>query len=239
MKTPVLVSAHRRETPAAIRSAAALGADFVEFDVRRLRDGRFIVAHDQPADAPATHGASTATELLGIDTLLDTLVELPGVGAHVDLKLGSPPRPDEVDGWLDVVGRAVDRLGAERVLVTTGRPVLAHALRGWARTRGVDLLVGLSVGTSLAGLRPRDAWRSLRAQLTPEGQLEASGAGALCAHHVLALLRLRRLARRRGLRLIVWTVDSRLGLRWWTRPGATWLVVTNDPETALRRRDGR
>ena len=37
----------RENTPAAFRSAVALGADWVELDLRRTRDGEIVVLHDQ------------------------------------------------------------------------------------------------------------------------------------------------------------------------------------------------
>ena len=58
------------------------------------------------------------------------------------------------------------------------------------------------------------------------------------AHHVLARLGVAAYARRRGLPLLVWTVDTPGSLRYWTRPGRAWLVTTNQPGLALKVRSG-
>ncbi|MEX0427149.1 glycerophosphodiester phosphodiesterase [Nocardioides sp. DS6] len=234
---PVLVSAHRcgagddpqgENSLHALEHSVALGADFVEFDVRRRADGHLIVAHDLPDDG---------VQVLAYDALLESLDDR--AGAHIDLKFGSPAELYDQLGacWeVEVVKRALKRLSPDRVVATTGRERAARALRDWADAEGVPLLVGLSIGSSLRGLAPRAAAASLLRQLAPEERLARSGANVLCANHGLALLRLRRVARRRGLRLLVWTVDAPALLRWWMRPGAAWMVTTNHPALALRDR---
>lgn len=241
-KQPVLVSAHRcgagddpqgENSLHALEHSVALGVDFVEFDVRRRADGHLIVAHDRPDDG---------VQVLAYDDLLARLSDR--AGAHIDLKFGSPPELYERLGacWeVEVVKRALKQLPADRVVATTGRVPAARALRDWADAEGLDLAVGLSIGSSLRGLGVRDAVASLRRQLAPERRFVQSRADVVCANHGLALLRLRRFARAHGLRLMVWTVDHPALLRWWTRPGSAWIVVTDHPALALRdrRRAGR
>ena len=236
-KTPVLVSAHRcgagddprgENSLHALEHSVALGADFVEFDVRRRADGHFIVSHDLPDDD---------VQVLAYDDLLATLDGR--IGAHIDLKFGSPPELYREIGacWeVEVVKRALQQLPAARIVATSGRERGVRALREWAQAEGIDLAVGLSIGSSLRGLRPREAARSLLQQLTPDQRFARSRANVVCANHGLALLRLRRFARTHGLRLMVWTVDQPALLRWWTRPGAAWVVITNHPALALRDR---
>jgi glycerophosphoryl diester phosphodiesterase len=79
-----LVIAHRgahgpgvpENTPAACERAIALGADMVEFDVRRSSNGRLIVSHDPPAldttdDAPAlAEVLDLCRDRIGIDVEL-------------------------------------------------------------------------------------------------------------------------------------------------------------------------
>jgi len=239
---PVLVSAHRcgagddpqgENSLHALEHSVALGADFVEFDVRRRPDGQLIVAHDRPDDG---------VQVLAYDTLLEALGDR--AGAHIDLKFGSPKELyDELGAcWeVEVVRRALKHLPADRIVATTGRDRAARALHDWARAEGLPLLVGLSIGSSLRGLTPRAAAASLLRQLTPDARFDACGADVVCANHGLALLRLRRFARRRGLKLLVWTVDSPALLRWWMRPGRAWMVTTDHPALALRdrRRSGQ
>jgi glycerophosphoryl diester phosphodiesterase len=119
-------------------------------------------------------------------------------------------------------------------VVTTGSDRAVRAVRAWADGRGLDLLVGLSIGRGVRGLPVREQLRILREDLRPGRRLRASGATVVAANHWLALFGVARIARREGLRLLVWTVDGRAGLRWWLRPGRAWLVTTNHPALALR-----
>ncbi|MEP9383216.1 glycerophosphodiester phosphodiesterase [Nocardioides sp. KR10-350] len=236
-KQPVLVSAHRcgagddplgENSLHALEHSVALGVDFVEFDVRRRADGHLIVAHDLPDDG---------VEVLAYDALLDTLGDR--AGAHIDLKFGSPDELYDSLGacWeVEVVKRALKRLPAERIVATSGRERGVRALREWAESEGIPLNVGLSIGSSLRGLGVRRAVRSLFRQLAPEQRFARSRANVVCANHGLALVRLRRFARKHRMRLMVWTVDEAALLRWWTRPGSAWMVVTNHPALALRDR---
>lgn len=235
--TEVLVSAHRcgagddplgENSLHALEHSVALGVDFVEFDVRRRADGHLIVSHDRPDDG---------VQVLAYDAILESLGDR--AGAHIDLKFGSPAELYDQPAacWeVEVVKRALARLSPDRVVVTAGRERAVRALRDWGEAEGISLLVGLSIGSSLRGLGPRAAAASLWRQLTPDLRFARSRANVVCANHGLALLRLRRFARRHGLRLLVWTVDSPVLLRWWTRPGAAWMVTTNHPALALRDR---
>lgn len=234
---PVLVSAHRcgagddplgENSLHALEHSLALGADFVEFDVRRRADGHYLVSHDLPDDG---------VEVLAYDALLDILQDR--AGAHIDLKFGSPVALYSELGAcyeIEVATRALKRLPAHRIVLTTGRWRAARALRDWADAEGLDLLVGLSIGSSLRGLGLWSAYLSVWRQLHPERRLDRSRANVLCANHALAALALARLARRRGLPLLVWTVDQPTLLRWWMRRGAAWMVTTNHPGLALHLR---
>ena len=64
-----------------------------------------------------------------------------------------------------------------------------------------------------------------------------SRANVVVARHTLARLGMAWLARRRGLPLLVWTVDGERSLRYWLRPGRAWMVTTNQPDLALRLRE--
>ena len=189
----------------------------MEFDVRRLADGRLVVTHDEPGEA---------VELLAYESILEHVAGR--AGAHIDLKS---------EGYeIEATRAALRRIAAERIVVTTGSVRGARRLRDWADEHGHAIRVGLSTGTSLRGLPPVQALSSLRHQLFPWRRYAAARADVLCAHHVLAAITLRRLAARHGLDLLVWTVDDERLLRWWLRPGRAWMVTTNHPARALEAR---
>ena len=236
----VLVSAHRggaglrtllENTGEVIEAAIALGVDFVEFDVQRCADGTLVVAHDAwVTQHTAAELASLAPDVLTYDDVLDQVAGR--CRAHVDLKASAA----RGDGAVAAVAHAVDRLGPDGFVVTTGSDRAVRAVRDWADRRGLELLVGLSIGRGVRGLPVREQLEILREDLRPGHRLRACGATVVAANHWLALLGVARVARRERLRLLAWTVDSRIGLRWWLRPGRAWLVTTNHPEVALRLR---
>lgn len=189
---------------------------FVEFDLQ-LEDGRVVVAHD-------VGGA----EDLEPEQVLLALADA-GAGAHLDLKFGT------ADGALEIaaVARAVELLGLERLVVTTGREEVLRALRGWAEERGLALRLGLSLGQDVAGRPLREQVAIRWSELRPRRRLEGCGADVVVAHWSLARLGVAGWARRHGVPLVVWTVDADRELRHWLAPGRAWLVTTNRPERAL------
>jgi glycerophosphoryl diester phosphodiesterase len=213
-----LVSAHRCLTAADIEAAIAMGADYVEIDVQRCADGSLVLFHD-PVDVapPGTLGYGAALDLLAGRARL-----------HLDLKVqGGEP---------EIVAEAVARLGTDALLVTTLDDDGVRAVRDWADAEGHDLLVGLSLGRGLRDIPVLHAIRVRLTELFPRVRYRRSGANLAVAHHWLARLHVRRFARKHGMPLLVWTVDTPRSLAYWLRPGRAWLVTTNHPEVALRMR---
>jgi len=211
----VLVSAHR---PDDLEQALRLGVDYVELDVRRLPDGTLVVAHDEgDTDAP---------------TYAEVLARLAGrAGAHVDLKTESEDGSVEVEA----ARQALAVLDVGSVVVTTESVVGVRAVRDWADAEGIDLKVGLSVGRPVHRLPFHGQVRVRVAELLSPS-VRASRANVVVARHTLARLGMAWLARRRGLPLLVWTVDGDRSLRYWLRPGRAWMVTTNEPGLAIRLR---
>ncbi len=222
MWEPPLISAHRggaddvggQNSLAAVERAVLLGCELVEVDVRTRPDGTPVLGHDAiTADSPTL---ADAVVLLGERTAL-----------HLDLKVADPDAT--------IVALAVKALGARRVVVTTARDADVRSLRRWADTHATGLLVGLSTSRRpAAGRTARVAARldSLR----PRTRLRRSTANLVVSHHVLARWWLARWAKRRGLPLLVWTVDRDDDLRRWLTDPRTWAVTTNRPARALELR---
>ena len=266
-RSPALVSAHRcgagdavalENSLAALEHALAIGADFVEFDVQRCRDGVLVVAHDDwvlsagkkvpiaeltLAELGRTGPAGPAGEapaVLRYEQVLDALAG--SARAHLDLKFTSPDASyADPAGTHEVAATAlaVDRLGAENVIVTTLHDRAVWALRDWSDEHGLGLLVGLSLGRSVVGLPWHRQLRIRLSELLPRLRYLESRANLVVANHALARAGVARFARRRGLPLLVWTVDTPAALRYWMRPGRAWVVTTNHPRTALELRGGR
>jgi glycerophosphoryl diester phosphodiesterase len=244
----VLVSAHRCLTRTEVERALALDVEFVEFDVQRCGDGTFVLFHhavveidgsDVPlADLSLDGLFAVVPDVLLYDEVLDLLAGT-GKRAHLDLKFLSPDPAYELTSTtyeVAAVARAVQRLGATNLVVTTLDDRSVKAVRDWADVLGHDLLVGLSLGRGVTGF---PVWRQIKvraSEVWPHVRYRQSRANVVVAHHWLARLGVARFARRRRLPLLVWTVNTEDSLRHWLRPGRAWLVTTNEPELALRVR---
>jgi glycerophosphoryl diester phosphodiesterase len=254
----VLISAHRcgfkeglgnDNSVTGVRYAAQVGADFVEFDVRRCRDGVFVCRHDPAVTLPT--GEQVPVDELSAQELhrhephvallsdLVAAVEDTGIRAHVDLKFATPTELlDAGDSW-EVAAAEVclSGLGSERIIFTTNRQPGVVALRGWVDEHGHRCLVGLTVGQSTSSLGWLEAVRARLRELFPGRAFRESGATLLVAHHALARVRLTRWAARHGIPLLVWTVDGRRQTARLLRDPRVWMFTTNWPARAVAVRD--
>ena len=129
-----LISAHRGSCgvaglPAAerYRRAIGLGVDYVELDVRRTADGRYVNYHDDVTPSGRRLGSLTFAGLkdeLGPELLsLDELCDVVGgrAGLHVDLKEpGYEP---------DIIDAILARAAVDRFVVTTRDVESIRAIR--------------------------------------------------------------------------------------------------------------
>ena len=253
----VLLSAHRLgvgwgHVQGGLRTAladlAARGVEYVEFDVQRSADGIFFAFHDAHLDIdgrPTEVATLTSTELAGhlgevvrYEVLLEAIAHA-GLRAHLDFKFVSPHSAyDDPDGTAEVAATrlAVEIVGQRDLVVTTRHGASVAAIRAWADREDLSLEIGLSLGRGVGGMAASEAVRTVLGELFPAARIERSRATVVVANHYLARLTLARLARRRGLKLLVWTVDSPRGLRYWLTPGRAWMVTSNEVSEALSAR---
>jgi len=218
-----LVSAHRAGSDeiagpavlAAVDSAVALGADLVEVDVRRRADGVAAVGHDL-----VDHDSPTLAHV--IEHLGDR------AALHLDLK--------EPDPHATIVAEAVGALGPDRVVVTTSEDADVPAIRTWATGHAPGLLVGLSTSRRVVHGRWTGRAGARIASWLPRTRMRRSGADLVVSHHLLARWWLARWAAKRGLPLLVWTVDEDTDLRRWLNDPRATIVTTNRPARALELR---
>ena len=236
-----LVSAHRggagdirsaENTVEAFEAAIALGCDYVELDVRLTADGTALVAHrdevvvDRGRYSIATHRLDELGSLL---VTLDAVLALVRgrIKAHIDLKVRG--------GEIGLVAHIVDVLGVDAVVITTAEDAAVRELVAWSREHAPGLLVGLS--SSPRSSRGRWDRRLARLQSAfPRTRVRRSRANVVVSHKTLARVTLRRYARRRGLPLLVWTVDRPRELARWMNDPDTWMVTTNHPARAIAAR---
>ena len=248
----VLAVAHRgasdrapENTLAALRLGAELGADAIEVDLQRTRDGALVLLHDsglaRTTDAasrfrhrgPWSVGSMTLAEVRCLDagswksprwagervpTLEETLTEIgrrPGLRLLLELKL-----PDRHPGIVADLAHELARAAAHGVVD------LAHVVVQSFDIAAVKELKtrcpGLTVG--ILGLPPR---ANLPALGTWAGQVNPHHA-ALDASYVEAV-------HANQMRCLTWTVDRRVSMRRVLRAGVDG-VITNRPDVLLQQR---
>jgi len=185
---------HRENTLPAFAAAVAQGADMLELDLRRTRDGAIVVLHDQSLlrlwELDASVGdldLSEVTRLGAGDVRIPTLRQVfdavpPDVELMVDFT-----RREVVAGALD---QALSADALDRCLFVTGNVEALRLLRGLSGRARVGLTWTEGADPPLPVLDELGAeyWNPMFSFVTPEG---------VDAVHEA------------GLRVSTWTVDSR------------------------------
>jgi glycerophosphoryl diester phosphodiesterase len=199
-----MVAAHRgvtagaaENTIAAFTNAIEAGADMIEFDVRRTRDGELIAFHDTRVDgAPiGTLSRDDITVAAGVrpPLLTDVLRACAGrIRLDVELK---------EDGYVQDVMAAL-RAGFDpaHMIVTSFLPAVVTQAKHFFPEVRAGLLVGEG--------RPWANLTSRLCELFPVTMARRAGADFLAPHYRLALLGVVRRAARAGLPCLLWTVNS-------------------------------
>jgi glycerophosphoryl diester phosphodiesterase len=157
---------------------------------------------------------------------------------HLDLKRCSGPDEEDAARGREValVARAVEVMGAGNVVVTGLDDEAVAAVRAWSRGRHPELLVGFALGRDLVGLPPGQLVRTGLGDLVPDRRLRRCDANLVVCEKSLARAWIAGWARRRGLPLLVWTVDDPRELRSWLDDSRAWLITTNFPRRASQVR---
>jgi glycerophosphoryl diester phosphodiesterase len=216
-------------TLAAYVAALEVGAEVVEADIRRTRDGALLCWHDETLGG-ASFGALTAAEVERLapgraPALPELLALVAGreVGVMLDLK--------EIGGEEEAVDLAVDAVGLDRVLVSTLEDESVAALR----RRRPQVQVGLSLGRGA----PQQRIRTRASELYPLRRARRCDARFLSVHHQLARYSVLRQTRRVGLPVYVWTVDEPGLMARLLRDDRVTGLITNRPAAALALRAAR
>jgi glycerophosphoryl diester phosphodiesterase len=235
----VAISAHRGGTEQypeasweAYRNAYRTGAEYVEFDVRRLADGQLVCYHDpcaagDPAAPLRTLSYGELCRLAGyeVPTVAGVMAAIAGKATgHVDLK--------ETGYEEEVIQLAVRTLGEQEFVVTSLEDrSLARIAQAFPRVR-----TALTLGRSRAEIR-RLALASTRFhELYPVRRVRACGARWVAVDKTLARYGVLRACARHGIGVMVWTVDEPALIdRFLTDPRVD-VLVTNRPVYAIGRR---
>ncbi|GAB3504769.1 glycerophosphodiester phosphodiesterase family protein [Amycolatopsis cihanbeyliensis] len=234
-----LISAHRgggEDAPPATldayKKSLETGAEYVEFDVRRTRDGELVIFHDERAGRGGPRvdsiGYRELCERAGyhVPELGEVLELIAGeVAGHLDLK--------ETGYEWEVLGLAVEVLGADGFVVTSLEDVSIARIK---RTHP-GVRAALSLGRELGSHGWHRQVELRHGELFPLRRIRACGADWVAVQHLLARLTVLGLCARHGIGAMVWTVndDRRIG-RLLTDPRVD-VLVTDRPRRAVELRE--
>jgi glycerophosphoryl diester phosphodiesterase len=195
-------SASRREnTIAAFAHAALLGADAVEFDVRRSADGQLVVHHDDtvPGVGPIIElaVADLRREAPWVPTFAEAMGACSGMWVNVEIKNSPGDRDwDPTDAALEGAIAALGRSGeAGRVLISSFNPQTVY--------RALNRLPGLRTGLLIeADADPREAIAAAAASGITAVHPAAASLDDGTVDGVVAA------ARRHRVGIVTWTVDD-------------------------------
>jgi glycerophosphoryl diester phosphodiesterase len=199
----------------AFEAAIALGADMIELDVRRTRDGRLIVFHDaRVKTVPTSSMRYEAIRIKGTRSrppLLDEVLALTKGRIALNLEVKEP-------GYVEDTVALLRRHDFERCLLSSFLDDVVLE----AKTLAPELEAGLLIAT---GLRRALATR-----------LPATKADTLGLHRRLADATALTKAAAAGVRCVVWTVNAPRALDRYLGHPAVEGVITDRPALALERR---
>jgi myo-inositol-1(or 4)-monophosphatase/deoxyribonuclease-2 len=207
---------HRENTLAAFASAIALGADWVELDLRRTRDGEIVVLHDQSLERlwglDASVGDLDADVVTGLGEAEVRIATLWQVLEVVPLPLMIDfTRREVVEGALEVV----DDAGAlDRALFVTGNVEALRLLRSRraAARIGLTWTEGTSPPLELLAELGAEYWNPMYTLVTPGGVDAVHDAGG---------------------KVSTWTVDTAKDMQVVVEAGVD-AVVSNDVAALVR-----
>ncbi len=172
---------HRENTLPAFAAAVALGADMVEIDLRRTRDGEIVVLHDQTLERLWGVDASVGDlDLAEIAPLGEGDVRIPALREVLDAVpiplMVDFTRREVVPGGLAAV-RAAGAL--DRSLFVTGNVEALRQLRGLSAAARIGLTWVEGAEPPLPLLRELGAeyWNPMFGFVTPDGVAAVHEAG--------------------------------------------------------------
>jgi glycerophosphoryl diester phosphodiesterase len=243
MGKPVAISAHKGGSDDAFsrhgtavtyetyKNAIGSAAEYVEFDIRRTRDGVLVVYHDEHAgdsgslvkDLP--YGRLCEILDYAAPRVEDVMRLLGGkVIGHLDLK--------EVGYEAAVMNLALETFGPGNFVATS----LEDASILTIKQDFPQVTAALSLGRDLAEV-PRTKWASVRySELSPLRRIRACRADWVAVNHKLAHWGVLKLCSQHGIGAMVWTVDSDDLIDRFLTDERVNVLITNRPKYAVCRR---
>ena len=197
-----VATAAAENTIDAFTNAIAVGADMIEFDVRRTRDGELIVFHDPRVGATAI-GDLTRAEIASAKgvrlPLFAEVLEACAGQIRLDVELKEDGYVPEAMAQLRAALAKADADVAQQVVTSFLPAVVAQAKDAFPEVR-----TGLLVGTDGPFYHVREHYR----QVFPVGLARQVRADYLAPHYKLASYGVVARAASAGLPCLLWTVNG-------------------------------
>ena len=198
--------------------AIAVGADLLEFDVRRTADGRLVVFHDALVGNTRVGRLTReqiAERIERLPPLLEEVLDVAEGRVGIDVELKEGGLAEEV---LAAIG---DRFEDDELLVSSFHPWVVRDVK----RRAPHVRAGLVLGLSNAG------W------VAPVVRARRCHADCVLSRRSFTERRLLAEAAEAGLPAIIWTINDEEGLRHHLADPRVRGVVTDVPELAVPLRD--
>jgi len=223
-----LIIAHRgasayahQNTLEAFRIAMEMGADMIEFDVRKTVDDILIVSHDDNVEGrlikdrtwDEIHGAAMDAGYI-VPTLKETFEFTEGkIKLDIELK---------EDGYAESVAElAMEYMGASDFVITSSLDSAVKAVKN----RYPEIVTGLVLGSRPLSRMP---W-----SLFPAKRIRDTGADILAVDRELLRLGFLRVVKKLGLPVYVWTVNDRKLMRKLLSTDGVAGIFTDKPDVGL------
>lgn len=234
MSEKTLVVAHRggdlgaqENTLEAFEKAIAVGADMIEFDVRRTQDKKLIAFHNEGINGKLISDLAyeEITELLGYGpAFVDDVFDLTRGRIGLDIEL-------KEDGYVEYVLKLIDAHCDPSELIITSflDSVVAESKR---------LRPNLRTGLLFGAWRPEKYVRTRASELFPVARAQRCGVDFIAPHFQLARLGALKRGAAAGFPSLVWTVNDDEGISDFLSDSRVAAVITDAPVRALEIRDG-
>jgi glycerophosphoryl diester phosphodiesterase len=217
------------------RRSIDLNVDYVEFDVRKTKDGTYVIWHEDHTPSKRRVCDLSYEEYrseLGDQTLTvpQLLTMAKGrVGLHLDLK---------ETGYEDVIVRlALSSFANDELVITSLEDSSVRAIKERFPLKDFPTLkVGLSLGRYLKGTSVFKKLRVRLSELFPGRRLRSSHADFVAAHHQLATISVLRYCTRKRIPVWIWTVDDELDMMRFLNDPRVTTLITNKPDVAMSLR---
>jgi glycerophosphoryl diester phosphodiesterase len=226
----VAVSAHRggsetapSGTWAAYEDAMTAGADYIEVDVQRTRDGELVVFHGARGIRPRllTRAELDVAAGFPVPGFADLLRSIGGRSrVHIDLK--QPELEHEM------MATVLATVGAGNFIVTGNDANVAAVKRHYPEAR-----TAVSLGAGWFDIRLSQMLRIRHSELFPLARIRACGADAVAVHHRLARLGVLTRCAREGIGVMIWTVNRTALIHSFMRDSRVEVLITDRPRYAL------